>query len=146
MRLKICEPIRFSSDPLALGIFLAKFGAGGFSPLAGDAGRGGGGADCRSLANGCARNSSCRSSDSTRAARAARSAATRAISSVWLRCSCSSSGAMAITLPLSRKGVVQEVHRLIVFVQEARQMAVQVLVVDDDSLSREVLALLLDGA
>jgi CheY-like chemotaxis protein len=53
---------------------------------------------------------------------------------------------MAITLPLSRKGVVQEVHRLVVFVQEARQMAVQVLVVDDDSLSREVLALLLDGA
>jgi CheY-like chemotaxis protein len=53
---------------------------------------------------------------------------------------------MAITLPLSRKGVVQEVHRLVVFVQEARQMPVQVLVVDDDSLSREVLALLLDGA
>jgi CheY-like chemotaxis protein len=53
---------------------------------------------------------------------------------------------MAITLPLSRKGVVQEVCRLIVFVQEARQMPVQVLVVDDDSLSREVLALLLDGA
>jgi CheY-like chemotaxis protein len=53
---------------------------------------------------------------------------------------------MAITLPLSCEGVVQEVHRLVVFVQEARQMPVQVLVVDDDALSREVLALLLDGA
>ena len=37
-------------------------------------------------------------------------------------------------------------RRLIVFVQEARQMPVQVLVVDDDALSREVLALLLHGA
>jgi CheY-like chemotaxis protein len=53
---------------------------------------------------------------------------------------------MAITLPLSWEGVVQEVGRLIVFVQEARQMPVQVLVVDDDTLSREVLALLLHGA
>jgi CheY-like chemotaxis protein/HPt (histidine-containing phosphotransfer) domain-containing protein len=53
---------------------------------------------------------------------------------------------MAITLPLSCKGVVQEVCRLILFVQEARQMPVQILVVDDDSLSREVLALLLCGA
>jgi CheY-like chemotaxis protein len=52
---------------------------------------------------------------------------------------------MAITLPLSYEGVVQEVHRLVVFVQEARQMPVKVLVVDDDALSREVLALLLDG-
>jgi CheY-like chemotaxis protein len=52
---------------------------------------------------------------------------------------------MAITLPLSRKGVVQEVHRLIVFVQEARQMPVEILVVDDDALSREVLALLLQN-
>jgi CheY-like chemotaxis protein len=39
-----------------------------------------------------------------------------------------------------------EVCRLIVFVQEARQMPVQILVVDDDALSREVLALLLYGA
>jgi CheY-like chemotaxis protein len=52
---------------------------------------------------------------------------------------------MAITLPLSRKVVVQEVHRLIVFVQEARQMPVEILVVDDDALSREVLALLLQN-
>ena len=35
---------------------------------------------------------------------------------------------------------------MVVFVQEARQMPVQVLVVDDDALSREVLALLLQGA
>jgi len=35
---------------------------------------------------------------------------------------------------------------LLVFVQEARQMPVKVLVVDDDVLSREILALLLDDA
>jgi CheY-like chemotaxis protein/HPt (histidine-containing phosphotransfer) domain-containing protein len=35
---------------------------------------------------------------------------------------------------------------LVVFVQEARQMPVKVLVIDDDALNREVLALLLDGA
>jgi CheY-like chemotaxis protein len=35
---------------------------------------------------------------------------------------------------------------LVVFVQEARQMPVKVLVVDDDVLSREILALLLDDA
>jgi CheY-like chemotaxis protein len=35
---------------------------------------------------------------------------------------------------------------LIVFVQETKQMPVQVLVVDDDALSREVLSLLLQGA
>src|SRR5258708_3363351 len=147
MRLKSWEPIWFSSDPFALGGCFATCGAGGPAALADGAGRGGGGADCRNLADGCAPNSaSCRSSDSTRAARAARSAAIRTPSSGCLRCSWSSSGPMAITLPPSCEGVVQEVYRLIVFVQEVTQMPVQVLVVDDDALSREVLALLLHGA
>jgi CheY-like chemotaxis protein len=53
---------------------------------------------------------------------------------------------MEITLPLSYERVVQEVRRLIVFVQEARQMPVQLLVVDDDALSRDVIALLLQNA
>jgi CheY-like chemotaxis protein len=53
---------------------------------------------------------------------------------------------MAITLPLSREGVVQEVRRLIVFVQEARKMPVQILVVDDDEVSRDVLAVFLQHA
>jgi CheY-like chemotaxis protein/HPt (histidine-containing phosphotransfer) domain-containing protein len=53
---------------------------------------------------------------------------------------------MGITLPPSCERVVQGTLPIDIFVQEVRQMPVQVLVVDDDALSREVLALLLHGA
>ena len=71
IRLKSWDPMRFSSDPLTLGGWVVMFGAG--KPSAGDAGRtrrwrSG----CRNLVAGRPRNSaSCRSSESTRADRAA---------------------------------------------------------------------------